>query len=866
MSAIAPSPAAIPAVPVVIEAAELRQELRAGREKLRAAYIKSPAPRSLLLSHSRLVDRILRELWLAIGPNDHCALVAVGGYGRGELFPCSDVDLLLLCDAHSGATQNRPIEELVGMLWDIGLEVGHSVRTPEECVDLAKRDITIQTNLLEARFLCGDRVLYQQFHDAFRAAVNAQEFCKNKQLEQRQRHERFQDTNLEPNVKEFAGGLRDLHHLLWITKAGGLGSSWSELVASELVTAQEARQLGRLERFLSDIRIRLHYLAGRREDRLLFDFQTAIAGELKLEDRQHRRASEQLMQQVFRAATTIRQLNAIVQQNAGAKIFPQRTEPPEPINARFLIRNELLEAVSEDLFEREPDAILESFLLLQEHHELKGMRAATLRALWRARRCIDAKFRADPQNRARFMHLLRNPSRLIRELRRMTQYGILGRYIPAFGRIVGQMQHDLYHVYTVDEHIFKVIRNLRRFTVAELAHEYPLCSRLISDFERTEVLYLAGLFHDIAKGRGGDHSVLGAADARRFCREHGLSPEDCELVEWLVRHHLTMSATAQKQDIGDPQVITNFARLAGSDRSLVALYLLTVADIRGTSPKVWNAWKAKLLEDLFWATRRALSGERISTQSSMQHRQEEALVNLRLYAIPAGAQEKLWAQLDTTYFLRHDAQEIAWHTRLLNYRVNSKEPIVKARLAPMGEGLQVLIYTPDQKELFARICNFFAREGFDIVEAKIHTTRHGYALDSFLILDPQGRDANYRDIMSYIEHDLTERLENQTPLEPPARGRVSRRVRHFPTTPEVDLQPDERGAYMVLSVISSDRPGLLDRIARVLIDHKVNLHTAKIDTLGERVEDTFLISGPALKDAKVAVRLESDLLQTLQIA
>ena len=847
------------------ESAELRQELRAGREALRAAYAKTPSPRSLLTAHSRLVDRILQRLWHGIGPEQHCALVAVGGYGRGELFPCSDVDLLVLIDAQSESVQSRKIEDLIGTLWDIGLDVGHSVRTPEQCVELATRDITIQTNLLEARFLCGERRLYGRFEEMFLSSIDAQQFCKDKQLEQRQRHERYQDTNLEPNLKEFAGGLRDLHHLLWITKAGGLGSSWRDLVASELVTHQEARQLGRLERFLSDVRIRLHYLAGRREDRLLFDFQTAIAHDLKLEDRHHRRASEQLMQHVLRAANTVRQLNAIVQQNAGAKIFPQRTETAEPINERFLIRNELLEAVSEDLFEREPAAILESFLLLQEHHELKGMRAATLRALWRARHRIDSSFRADPQNRARFMRLLRNPSRLIRELRRMTQYGILGRYIPAFGRIVGQMQHDLYHVYTVDEHIFKVVRNLRRFTVAELAHEYPLCSRLINDFERPEVLYLAGLFHDIAKGRGGDHSVLGAADARRFCRQHGLSQADARLVEWLVLHHLTMSATAQKQDIGDPQVIANFARLTGNDRYLVALYLLTVADIRGTSPKVWNAWKAKLLEDLFWVTRRALSGERISTQSSVQHRQEEALAKLRLYAIPSGAQEKLWAQLDTTYFLRHDAQEIAWHTRLLNYRVNTREPVVKARLAPMGEGLQVLIYTPDQKELFARICNFFAREGFSIVEAKIHTTRHGYALDSFLILDPQGRDANYRDIMSYIEHDLAERLQSQAPLEPPAKGRLSRRVRHFPTTPEVDLQPDERGDYMVLSVISSDRPGLLDLIARVLVNHRINLHTAKIDTLGERVEDTFLISGPALKDSKVAVRLESDLVQTLQI-
>ena len=852
------------AIPAEAEVAALRAELRQGREALRAAYRLKPSPRPMLLGHRRLVDRVLSQAWQRLPVPAHCALIAVGGYGRGALFPCSDIDLLILVDSERLAGHDPRIEGLIGTFWDIGLEVAHSVRTPAQCVQLAGQDITIQTSLLEARWLCGDRALFRRFQQEFQAALDPELFFKAKQLEQAQRHERFRDTNLEPNLKEFAGGLRDLHHLLWIARAGGLGASWKELVASGLVIAAEARQLESLERCLSDIRIRLHYLAGRREDRLLFDYQAAIARELGLADSATRRASEQLMQRIYRTGNAVRQLNTIVQQNVAASIFPQHSEAPQPLNARFRVRNELLEAADDALFEREPSAILESFQLLQEHQELKGMRAATLRALWRARFRIDAVFRRDPRNRARFMAILRGP-RLIRELRRMNEYGILGRYIPAFGRVVGQMQHDLYHVYTVDEHIFKVVRNLRRFTVPELAHEYPLCSRLISDLERPEVLYLAGLFHDIAKGRGGDHSELGATDARRFCRDHGLADADTELVAWLVRHHLTMSATAQKQDISDPATIAAFARLAGDDRHLIALYLLTVADIRGTSPKVWNGWKAKLLEDLFWATRRVLAGEQVSTQSSVHTRQAEALSRLRLYAIPDDAHRKLWAQLDTSYFLRHDAQEIAWHTRLLNYRVNHPESIVKARLAPIGEGLQVLIYTPDQKELFARICNFFSRAGFSIAEAKIHTTRHGYALDSFIILDPQGRDANYRDVMSFVEHELAQRLEGRAPLDAPATGRLSRRVRHFPISPEVELQPDERGSYMVLSVISSDRPGLLYRIALVLVRYEISLHSAKINTLGERVEDTFLITGPALADTRTALRLESDLVQALQI-
>jgi [protein-PII] uridylyltransferase len=842
-----------------------KRRLREGRERIRLRFRERGNAAVVLSSHCRLVDEVLVQLWRGCALPRRSALVAAGGYGRGELYPSSDVDLLLLVDDTLAAEDKQALETFIGTLWDVGLEVGHSVRSVAQCADLSLRDLTIQTNLLEARVLCGSRTLFERFRANFGAVLDPQLFCKAKQLEQQHRHERFEDTNLEPNIKEFPGGLRDLQHLLWITRAAGLGHSWKELVATGLISEEEMSQVVREHRFLSALRVRLHYLAGRREDRLLFDFQTALAGELNLTDRRGRRASELLMQRVYRCANSIRQINAIIQQNVGARIFPPRVEQARRLNERFLVRHELLEAVTEDLFERNPGAILESFNLLQEHHDLKGMRAATLRALWRASNRIGPAFRLDPANRALFMRILRAPSRLVRELRRMNHYGILGRYIPAFGRVVGQMQHDLYHVYTVDEHIIKVVRNLRRFTVPELSHEYPLCSRLINDFARPEVLYLAGLFHDIAKGRGGDHSTLGAVDARRFCRAHGILREDESLVEWLVRNHLVMSATAQKQDVSDPDVIANFARFVGDDRHLVSLYLLTVADIRGTSPKVWNAWKAKLLEDLFWATRRAISGERISTESSVQSRQDEALANLRLYAIPPGAHEKLWARLDTSYFLRHDAQEIAWHARLLNYRVDAQTPVVKARLAPIGEGLQVLIYTPDQPELFARICDFFARTGFNIVEAKIHTTRHGYALDSFLVLDPQGRDAAYRDLMSYIEHELAERIAKRVPLEAPAGGRLSRRVRHFPVTPEIELHPDERGTYRMLSIIASDRPGLLYRIARVLVAYEISLHSAKIDTLGERAEDTFLITGQALQDTKAAVRLESDLVQTLQV-
>ncbi|MCC6380055.1 MAG: [protein-PII] uridylyltransferase, partial [Burkholderiales bacterium] len=529
--------------------------------------------------------------------------------------------------------------------------------------------------------------------------------------------------------------------------------------------------------------------------------------------------------------------------------------------------DELLHVESEDLFDREPSAMLDAFLLMERHPELKGMSARTLRALWHSRGRIDARFRRDPRNRAKFLALFREPRGITHELRRMNLYGILGAWLPAFGRIVGQMQHDLFHVYTVDEHILMVIRNLRRFTEAQHAHEYPLCSRLIADVARKEVLYLAGLFHDIAKGRGGDHSMLGAREAKRFCLAHGMPRPDAETVGWLVQQHLTMSSTAQKSDLSDPDVIAAFARTVGSDERLVLLYLLTVADIRGTSPKVWNAWKAQLLEDLFHATRRVLAGADADRTlvDSLALRQEEARRLLRLHAVPEAGEQALWRHLDTPYFQRHTAEEIAWHARNLCWRVNRPEPVVKARLVRTGGGLQVLAYLPDRKALFARICGYFGRAGLSIVDAKVHTTRHGYALDTFVVQDSRDQDAGSREAVARIEHDLAEALRSDAALEPPAPGRVPRQQRHFPLTPEVRIFPDDKGTSYILEVVAGDRAGLLARIAWVLANANVNVASAKINTLGERAEDVFLIDGARLHDEQALLRLETALYDELRI-
>ncbi len=855
---------ATPAAPAQARIGQWKQRLAALRVQLREEFSARESPRELVRRLSAIVDRQLKELWTSHAMPRNVALAAVGGYGRGQLFPCSDVDLLILLPSSADASLAAKIEELIGTLWDIGIEVGHSVRTIDECATLAAEDITVQTTLLEARLLTGKRELFKRFVKRMKETLDPAEFMQAKLLEQQQRHMRYAESNLEPNIKEAAGGLRDLQTILWIARAAGVGKTWSELARRGLITPAEAREIGQHEQLLQSLRIRLHYCAGRREDRLLFDYQTALAREFGLHDRPHRLASEQLMQRYYRTAKAVSQLNAIVLQNLGMRISPPRDKEYRAINDRFGSRDELLVPRDERLFQRQPAAILESFLLLQQHPELKGMSASGLRALWRARRLINPAFRKNPHNREQFLQLLRSPERVARTLRRMNQYDVLGRYLPVFGRIVGQMQHDLYHVYTVDEHILKVLRNVRRFAVPELAHEYPLCSRLMSNFERPEVLYLAALFHDIAKGRGGDHSQLGATDARRFCREHGLSREDVELIAWLVENHLVMSSTAQKQDTADPAVVQAFADRVGDERHLIALYLLTVADIRGTSPRVWNAWKGKLLEDLFWSTRRRLTGAPFTLASSLQSRQEEARAKLRLYAVPEEAEKKLWAQLGDSYFLRHEPQEIAWHARMLYYRAAAQEPVVKARLSPAGEGLQVMIYVPDQKELFARICSFFERISYDIFEAKIYTTRHGYALDSFQVQDPDNRRPQYRDVIGLIEHDLAELLLHKTPLPALGKPRLSRQLRHFPISPEVNVQPDEKGTSWVLSLIAGDRPGLLSRIARVLTTYDVNLNTAKINTLGARAEDVFIVSGAALRDQKKIVRLENDLIEQLR--
>ncbi|SEI94575.1 [protein-PII] uridylyltransferase [Paraburkholderia diazotrophica] len=849
------------------DATSLKADYKVAKTPLIDRFRTASNVDTLMRSLARITDDALRGAWAACDLPASLALLAVGGYGRGELAPHSDIDILVLLPDEPVPHLEASIERFIGLAWDLGLELGSSVRTVSQCIEEAANDVTVQTSLLEARRIVGSTTLFEGFSLRYRDALDPRAFFQAKVLEMRQRHAKFQDTPyaLEPNIKESPGGLRDLQLILWVTQAAGFGSSWRELDKRGLITDREARELRRNEGFLKTLRARLHVLAGRRQDILVFDLQTALAESFGFKATSTRRASEQLMRRYYWAAKAVTQLSTILIQNIEAQLFPNTSGITRVLSDRFVEKQGMLEIASDDVFEREPNAILEAFLLYEKTPGVKGLSARTLRALYNARDKMDHRWRRDPENRRLFLEILKQPQGITHALRLMNQTSVLGRYLLNFRRIVGQMQHDLYHVYTVDQHILMVLRNMRRFAVAEHAHEYPFCSQLIANFERPYLLYVAALFHDIAKGRGGDHSTLGMADARRFCREHGILADDAALVVWLVQHHLTMSQVAQKQDTSDPEVIKRFADLVGTERRLTALYLLTVADIRGTSPKVWNTWKGKLLEDLYRATLAVLGGARPDAHSELKQRQEEALALLRLETVPEHAHRALWDKLDVGYFLRHDAADIAWQTRVLYRHVETAAPIVRARPSPIGEALQVLVYVKDRPDLFAGICAYFDRNALSVLDARVSTTKHGYALDNFLVAHTE-RDVHYRDIANLVEQELAERLAAEGTLLPePSKGRLSRLSRTFPVTPRVDLRADERGQYYILSVSANDRPGLLYSIARVLAEHRVGVHAARINTLGERVEDVFLLDGHGLSDNRRQIQVETELLRAIAV-
>ena len=851
-----PSPTAIvdPAVLKARLSAEqavkrFRDVLGKARAALKQRFWADQPVTALVHAHATAVDEILVAAWCQFNLHldTRSALIAVGGYGRGELHPASDIDLLVVLEPDAPTYVEERVRGFVTFLWDIGLEVGHSVRTVGECVELASRDVAVATNLMEARRLAGSQTLFEQVRERTGSGIwSSAGFFEAKLAEQQHRHHRFDDTahNLEPNIKDGPGGLRDIQMVGWVAKHHFGASSLHELVVHGFLTETEYGSLIQGQSFLWRIRFALHLLTARREERLLFDHQRALATLFGYRDEEHSLAVERFMKPYYRTIMELSRLNEmLLSLFQEAILYQDDEENLVPINNRFRARKGFLEVTHDDVFARDPVTILELFLILQQHPNLLGVRASTIRLIRAQRHLIDESFRNDPRASGLFMDIIRQPRGITHELRRMHRYGLLGLYLPVFGAIEGQMQYDLFHAYTVDEHTLFVVGNLRGFAIPERAAEFPLCSDILRRLPKPELLYLGGLFHDIAKGRSGDHSELGANDATRFCLQHAMSEYDARFVSWLVKNHLLMSVTAQRRDISDPQVINVFASEVGDQTHLDYLYLLTVADIRATNPNLWNDWKDTLLKDLYQATEYALARgleNPVDKRELIDENQKEARRLLGTRGVDEQALERIWANLGDNYFLRADPEEVAWHTQAILAATRRQLPLILMRQG--HGGTEVFVYTHDQHRLFAAIASTLDRLGLTILDARIITTVNNMTLDSFVILEADGVSTTSPEREREIKTALARQLRDPKTALGQGRRRARRQLRHFSMAPQVHFFHDESNARTMMEVVTSDRPGLLSRIGTALVDSNVSLQNAKIATFGERVEDMFYIT------------------------
>jgi len=806
---------------------------------------------TLVHCRSELIDCLLTRLWRqhACTLAGSACLVAVGGYGRGELHPYSDVDIMILVETVPSSVDESQISSFFTALWDAGLEVGHSVRTVDECRRQAIADITIATTLMESRLLCGPGPLFAAMERAVAPpdVWPDDRFFAEKRKEQEARHHRYDDTayKLEPNVKGSPGGLRDIQMISWVAQRHFGGRTLDELVAHDFLTPGQLRRLKEGREFLWRVRFGLHLMTGRREDRLLFDHQANLARMLGYEDASYTLAVEQLMQRYYRTVMELSRLNEMLLQLFEEDILMDPGAEPQRINERFQVKNGYLQATSASVFEREPSALLEIFLLLQQHDDIRGVSATTVGLIRRNLHLIDEEFRQNPRNHRLFLSILRAPAGVTHELRRMNLYGVLGLYIPSFGRIVGRMQYDLFHAYTVDQHTLFVVSNLRRFALTRFDHEHPHCSPLMQSFEKPEIVYLAGLFHDIAKGRGGDHSELGAVDAEAFCLEHGLSQYDARTVAWLVRHHLALSMTAQKKDLGDPEVINEFAALVRDQTHLDYLYVLTVADVNGTNPKLWNSWKATLFRDLYELTTRALRRgleNPIDRELLIADTQAAARAALEQSQVDANTAGNIWQLFTGDYFLRYRPGEIAWHTAVLaDADTGSGFGLVDVRQQPGGDGMEAMIYSPRSKRTFAHVTAMLAEIGMTIVDVRIVPLANGFSLDSYVFLELDHRTEIDDARLNRIRRMLTGVLAAEDIATVRVTRPAPRQVRMFATKTVVTFDRDEANGRTVMELVTGDRPGLLSTVGRVFIELDIDIEAAKVLTIGERAEDVFYI-------------------------
>jgi len=826
-----------------------RQVLDRGGELLRDRFAADDAVEDLVRDRARLVDIALRAAWVRHTGRfaEDLALVAVGGYGRGELHPSSDIDIMVLLPKSDSADWQSDIEKFLTFLWDIGLEVGHSVRSIDDCQRESLADISVATTLFEARLLAGPESLFAGMRRALAPdrLWSSQDFFEAKAREQTERHHRYFDTayNLEPNVKSSPGGLRDIQTIGWVAKRHFGTDTLDELVGHGFLTREELRKLKAGQSFLWKVRFGLHVLTGRREDRLLFDYQIKLAKLFGYEDASFTLAVEQLMQKYYRTVKDVSLLNEMLLQ-LFREAFLTQSGPPLPINSRFQIRNDYLEVAHPEVFARHPSALLELFVLLQQHPELRGVRAETIRLIGTHVGLIDEEFRQNPRHHRLFMEILCAPVGVTHELRRMNLYGVLGRYIPSFGRVVGRMQYDLFHAYTVDAHTLFVVSNLRRFAMPKFNDEFPVLSQIMQSLPRQELAYLAALFHDIAKGRGGDHSELGAVDAEAFCLEQGLGRYEARLVAWLVRNHLILSITAQKKDISDPDIIHEFARRVGDQAHLDYLYVLTVADVRGTNPKLWNAWKARLFEEFYERTKRALRrGLETPVDQDELIRETQDQARARMPGIGAEAVTQVWSQWTEAYFLRYSPEEIAWQTGVLAGREpHDDAPLVAIRQVADRGGTAVLTYTPRRLHSFARTTAVLDQMGLTVVDARLITSANGFSLETYVVLEDNGAVIADSNRIREIERGLWRNLQQPEDSPLTVTRRAPRQVRMFSTPTQVNFTIDIRNSRTILELIAADRPGLLSEVGKVFKTLHIAIKGAKIMTVGERAEDVFYIT------------------------
>ena len=829
-----------------------KQALIGANEFLKKRFAEGRSATELIHLRAQVVDEILQHAWPRFfkHPDNNIALVAVGGYGRGELHPQSDIDIQILIRKNPKPF-HESIVNFTTFMWDIGLKVGHSVRTIKDCIREAKQDITVATNILESRLLTGpeDLFLEQKTKTSTKKIWPSKKFFQAKWAEQQARHQKFNDTayNLEPNIKEGPGGLRDIQMIGWVAKRHFNATKLHDLVKHNFLTEGEYSKLKEGQAFLWRIRFAMHVITDRCEDRLLIEHQRTLAKQFGYIDDFRSMAVEKFMKDYYRTVMELSRLNEMLLNLFQEELLIRRSfRKPKSINKRFQVHNHFIEVVNENIFKHYPFALLEVFLLMEQHQHIKGVRANTIRLIRNHLHLIDDHFRDDLGCQTLFMEILRQPHGITHELRRMNRYGVLAAYLPVFADIAGLMQHNLFHVYTVDEHTLMVIRNIRRFTVPEFKNEFPLCSAIIQTIPKQDILVLAGMFHDIAKGRGGQHAELGGNDAYAFCRQHKLSKYDSKHVQWLVQNHLVMSDTAQKKDISDPDVIHEFATHVGSIDRLKYIYLLTVADIRATGPDVWNSWKDTLLRNLYHATKRALRrglDDPILTSEHIESTQAEALKELAKKNISEPKILSQWQQFDDEYFLRHSANEIAWQmAAIVDDTQNKKMPILLTRNRAQHGRTEIFVYTKDREKIFAQVTATLEQLGLTIVDARILISNDKHVLATFVVLDENGKAVNDVSRISELKKRLRQRIKDTDSELPPLQKHLSRQAKSFKLKTDIQFWTDKKSGRTAIQLITMDRPGLLSRIARALLHCDAQLHNAKIATYGERAEDIFYVT------------------------